>query len=292
MAAMGHSASTELRRHLATALADAGEPGAGLPGPVAPARHGHSPRFGDALAAEVISRLTLAHAARPSGLALADAQPADALAAMLLRHDAASAAAYAEALLQAGRPAEDLCLGLLAPAARLLGRFWAEDVCDFATVTLGLMALRRIRESIAPQMRQEAVRWRGAGPSALLVPVPGEQHVFGLEMVADFFRRAGWQVQILPIRAVGDLTGMLRRYPVDILGLSLGATQRMDLLATIIRKARQASCRQGMGVMVGGAAFDDHPECAVLIGADATAADARQAPLQAARLLRLLAQRD
>jgi methanogenic corrinoid protein MtbC1 len=84
---------------------------------------------------------------------------------------------------------------------------------------------------------------------------------------------------------------MLRRVHVDILGLTLGSTQRMDLLAVTIRKARQASRHRGMAVMVGGPAFVGHPEYAALVGADATATDAREAPIQAARLLRLLAER-
>ncbi len=291
MAAMGQTAGSSLRRNLARALAEAGADPAPRPPLAEPQRPGHSPRFGDALAAEVIPRLRLAHAVQSRSLTLADTVPIDALGAMLLRHDNASAAAYVEALYLSGMTVEDIYLDLLAPTARLLGQFWADDVCDFATVTLGLAQLRRIRESLVAHLVKGAQPLRAAGHSVLLAPVPGEQHVFGLEMVADFFRRAGWQAQSVPIRSISDLTGMLRRVHVDILGLTLGSTQRMDLLAVTIRKARQASRHRGMAVMVGGPAFVGHPEYAALVGADATATDAREAPIQAARLLRLLAER-
>ena len=44
--------------------------------------------------------------------------------------------------------------------------------------------------------------------------------------------------------------------------------------------------------MLGGRVLVEDPQLALQVGADATAADARQAPVQAERLLHLLAQRD
>jgi methanogenic corrinoid protein MtbC1 len=292
MAAMGQTSGSTLRRNLATALAEAGLGPNPTTAPAEAPRHGYSPRFGDALAAEVIARLRLAHATSEKGLALAHTGSVDVLGAMLLRHDGTSAAAYVEALHGTGTAVEDICLDLLAPVARLLGQFWADDVCDFATVTLGLVHLRRIRESMAPLMMLGARPLQPGAHRILLVPVPGEQHVFGLEMVADFFRRAGWQAQTLPLRSLSDLTSLLRRDSFDILGLTSGGTNRMDAVATTIRKSRQASRNRNLGVMVGGPAFNDHPDQAPLVGADAMAADAREAPVQAARLLRMLALRD
>ncbi len=287
MAAMGRPSGSS--RNLAQALAEAGpEPTTAL---LAPGRPGHSPRFGNALAAEVIPRLRLAHAGGTSGLALAATGPVDALASMLLRHDGASAAAYVDALHRSGVQAEDICLDLLAPVARLLGHWWAEDVCDFATVTLGVLHLRRIREAMVPQLLHGAPSLRPGAPSILLAPAPGEQHVFGLEMVADFFRRAGWQAMVVPARSIADLTALLRREHVDILGLTLGTMERMDMVAATIRKTRHAARNRNMGVMVGGPAFSLSPGHASLVGADAMAADARAAPVQAARVMRLLAQR-
>jgi methanogenic corrinoid protein MtbC1 len=287
MAAMGRPSGSS--RNLAQALAEAGP--APSPAVAALGRPGDSPRFGNALADDVIPRLHLAQAARMPGLALAGTGPVDALAAMLLRHDGISASAYADALQRGGMPAEDICLDLLAPAARLLGQWWEDDVCDFATVTLGVLHLRRIREAMVPRLMQDALPLRPGAPSILLAPVPGEQHIFGLEMVADFFRRAGWHALVVPVRSIVDLTGLLRREHVDMLGLTSGASERMDMVATTIRKTRQAARNRNMGVMVGGPAFTLNPGQAPLVGADAMAADARAAPAQAARVIRMLAQR-
>ena len=264
----------------------------GLARPLAvPPPAGFSARLSEAVAAAVIPRLQLAHAAAAESVP--NAADVTALSALLLRHDAAGASAYLEALHHAGTSAEHLFLDLLAPAARLLGQFWADDVCDFATVTLGMMQLRRMQRDFAPRfLAGSRPRPAAEAPRALIVSVPGEQHVFGLDLVADFFRRAGWQADVSPLRSADELASMVRRESYAVVGLSLGDTDRMDALAATIRKLRRASRNRSVGVMVGGPAFIGHPGYVALVGADATAADARQAPLQAERLLRVLAQHD
>jgi hypothetical protein len=54
---------------------------------------------------------------------------------------------------------------------------------------------------------------------------------------------------------------------------------------------RRASRNPALGVLVGGRVFVERPELVALVGADATASDARQAALQAESLRRLMAGR-
>jgi hypothetical protein len=92
-------------------------------------------------------------------------------------------------LLAGGVTHEDLLLKLLAPAARRLGKMWDDDSCDFADVTIGLMKLHRVLERV----NAEGPSGMGAGgnsPRVLLAPAPGEQHVFGIVMVGEFFSRS------------------------------------------------------------------------------------------------------
>ena len=252
--------------------------------------------FSAAVAAEVIPRLRLAHAAPAAELpaeTIPDAADVEMLSTLLARHDVAGAEAHVEALSRAGTAMERIFLDLLAPSARLLGEWWASDRCDFATVTLGTMHLRRMQRDLAPRLISGGeARLRSEAHKVLLVPLPGEQHVFGLDMVASFFRRAGWQAHVAPLRTVEELTSLVRRDSYAVVGISTSATDRMDALTATIRKLRRASRHRSVGVMVGGPAFAEHPEYVALVGADATATDARQAPVQAERLLRLLAQRD
>lgn len=264
-------------------------PASWLARPAAPAL---SDRLNEAVVSAVIPRLSLAHAAPAANAGLApDADDVAGLCGLLLRHEAASASACVEALRQAGMTPERLLLDLLAPAARLLGQFWADDICDFATVTLGTMQLRRLGRELAPHFLAQA---RGnlvaASPAVLLAAAPGDQHVFGLDILADFFRRDGWRADMAPVRSADELASLLRRQSYAVVGISVGTTDRLDTLAATIRRLRRASRNRAIGVMVGGPAFIDHPEYVALVGADATAADARAAPRQAARLGRLLAE--
>jgi methanogenic corrinoid protein MtbC1 len=115
--------------------------------------------------------------------------------------------------------------------------------------------------------------------------------MFGICIVAEFFRRAGWDVWGGPPAAGRDLVGIVRGEAFAIVGLSLSGEARLDGLAAVIRDLRRASRNRALRVMVGGQVFNDRPDLVVLVGADATAADGRQAPEQAKGVLALLGAR-
>jgi methanogenic corrinoid protein MtbC1 len=219
---------------------------------------------------------------------LIDAATVDEFVKLILAHDVVVASAYFEAMRSRGVSLEALYLHLLAPAARRLGEFWSDDRCDFTEVTVALGRLQQALRELSPAFRNEA-KPREHGRRALLMPAPGEQHTFGLFMVAEFFRRAGWDVWGGPPSSSNDLTGMVRAEWFDVVGLSVGCESRLDVLAAGIRAIRRASRNRAIGVMVGGPTFVMHPELVALVGADATAADARQAAFQAESLVSLLA---
>jgi MerR family transcriptional regulator, light-induced transcriptional regulator len=246
---------------------------------------------------EVVPRLVLARGAAPTR---SSARPRDAwtpgpedvteLAGLVLAREAMVACSYVEAARARGASAETLYLELLAPAARHLGELWTADLCDFTEVTVGLCRLHQVLRELSPAFQNEGEH-QARGRRALLVPVPGEQHTFGLVMVAEFFRRAGWDVWCGPSASRGDLVGIVRREWFAVVGFSASCDTRLDALASGIHAVRRASCNQAIGVLVGGPVFVEHPELATLIGADATAADGRQATSQAESLLALFATR-
>jgi methanogenic corrinoid protein MtbC1 len=185
---------------------------------------------------------------------------------------------------------ETLFLDLLAPAARELGRMWEDDRCLFSDVTVALGRLQRIMRGLSPAFGTE-VDLPADGRRALLIPAPGEQHTFGLSMVAEFFRRAGWDVVCeLDARTV-DPVGLVRSEWFDVIGISAGVDARVDWLKSGIAAVRHASRNRAIGVMVGGPIFTGDPGRAAAIGADATATDGRQAPVLAEQLLNERARR-
>jgi MerR family transcriptional regulator, light-induced transcriptional regulator len=243
---------------------------------------------------EVIPRLMLAHQ-QPAALARHADRPAAIdpgttveFARIVLTNDFSVIATYVEALRASGITLETLCLDLLAPTARQLGEMWEADLCDFTDVTLGLWRLQQVmREFMETNPGDGESRLRGL--RALLVPAPGEQHTFGLAMVMEFFRRAGWDVCAGPGATVGELRAMVSDDWFDVVGISVGVGSRLDLVASCIRAIRKSSRNPHVGVIVGGRAFNDHAERIVEIGADALVTDGPHAPLHAEHLLARLA---
>lgn len=247
-------------------------------------------RLNSMIEAEIIPRLLLAHrlAPVPTFDPLESVTPTSKQVAeitdIVLTKDVTAALAYVGSLRTRGASLESLLLELLAPAARRLGELWDSDVCDFTQVTVGLSRLQQVLRELSPAFENEAEHI-DRGARALLVPAPGEQHTFGIYMVDEFLRRAGWDVWCGPASSSGDLAALVRNEWFAVVGFSLSCETRIEALAAAIRTIRRHSRNRAVGVMVGGKAFAEQPELAVLIGADGTAQDARQAVIEAETLL-------
>lgn len=242
-----------------------------------------------AIKAEVIPRLVLTHGhGDPQHAARSPSGQAAKLLPLLLGDRLEAVIAHLHRLHDEGLTIEAIYLDILAPMARRLGELWLSDQCDFAQVTVGMLGLQRLMRHFALQFRGE----QAAVPAerrVLLAAVPGEQHTFGVAMLAEFFRRDGWEVVDEPPRSLEELLDRVRCQPFHVVGLSLSRDGGLGALAGAIRAIRRQSCHGAVGILVGGAAFADHPRRAARVGADASAADPRQAVQQARNLLALLA---
>lgn len=244
-----------------------------------------------ALETEVIPRLVLsrqdAGSATPSMAPGPGPEDVSALVELAIRGDLVGAMTLIGTLRARDVSLERIYLDLLAPTARKLGDMWAEDRCDFTTVTIGLCCLQQLvlenHHAFGPRHGQ-----RGAARRILLAPVPGEQHSFGLLMVSEFFRRQGWEVSSGTGTTARELVAVVRRQWFGVIGFTMASDSRLDALAALIRDVRRASRNPNIGILVGGQAFLERPELAGLVGADATATDGQQAVLKAETLLALL----
>lgn len=246
-----------------------------------------------AVETEVIPRLLLSQRVAQASLrvpqtpGLVQPEHVGELVSLVLRHELPAVAGFVDELRFRGAPLDDVYLELLAPAARRLGDMWLEDLCDFTEVTVGLWRLQQITRELGPAFHGNA-DLVAAGPRALLVPLPGEQHSFGLSMVVDFFRRAGWGVWTGAVASNADLTALVRGQNFALAGFSVSCSGSLEKTASAIRLVRRWAVNPRIGIMVGGPAFAGHPELAATVGADATAVDGRQAVEQAHTLLGLL----
>ncbi len=241
--------------------------------------------------AEIIPRLMLAHR---SGAAPVDADlsanvapMADdviELARIVLDQEAAIALRFIDAFLAEGVALDTIYLDLLAPAARHLGDMWEADLCDFTQVTVGLWRLQQVMYDLSPTFQNDA-EYAVRSRRVMLVPAPGSQHTLGLFMVAEFFRRAGWDVWGEPSAATAELLEAVRGEWFDVIGISIGAEFQIEGLSSVILSLRRASRNPAVRVMLGGPVACSNPDLHTRLGADATAFDANQALLVAESLL-------
>ena len=238
--------------------------------------------------AEIIPRLMLAHTSKPSRrrshradgptLSAADVER---FSTIICAADLDDARRFIADLRTREISIEIIMLDLLAPTARLLGEMWEEDDADFAFVTIALCCLQQVLRDIsgtfqiARPSNREAYR-------ALLAPAPGEQHIFSLLMVDEFFRRANWDVWTMPAATEAELVDLLRREHFDMAGLSITCDQWLPQLRALITRMRAASRNKNLVIMVGGRPFVDSPGLVETLGADATATDGLNA-VEAAR---------
>ena len=195
--------------------------------------------------------------------------------------DASDAARLVNDLLDDGVPAEMVMLELLAPAARHMGEMWAGDEVTFLDVTLGMSRIQKLLR----QVRCPAIGPAGDRGNALLLPVPGEQHVLGLRLVEEFLLRDGWSVRCTQAANSDHLRQLVAAETVDIVGFSLSGERLLPDLRAAIRDVRAASRNRNVRIIVGGAIFAGQDCSSLHLDADAAAANAFEAVAQANRLL-------
>lgn len=290
MVASTEVGETDLTDVQGFAMPDAGD----VDGCSSESHHRSAPAVGATLAGviagRILPRLVLAHRLPPPApRARRAVAPTDQLRldALILRNDDVGALAQVEALVEGGVPLDAIYLDLLAPAARRLGDLWCDDCLSFADVTIGQVALQRLMRAFSAIFLRDCPAPH-PHRRILLTPMPGEQHSFGHAMAADFFRRAGWQVEAEPMELPATLLSAVRETRFELVGISLATTTRMRELAALIRGLRAAAGRRALGVLVGGPMFETRPALALQVGADAAAGRADHAPARAEELVALL----
>lgn len=230
---------------------------------------------------EVIPRLLLMHGASPSHprvgpQVLLNEMHVDVLARLAAEGDAGSAGAYVHALLDAGATEEQVFLELLAPAARLLGQKWEDDLYTFSQVTIALWRMQQILHD----HRGRTLTIGGAQPArgrALLAVAPGAQHSFGVSMVSDLFGRAGWEVTQVVGGDWPAIKAAVSENWFDILGFSASTASDVAEIGSAILMLRKAAMNARLLIMVGGAATGIPALASVVSAADLVGADVRAA---------------
>ena len=252
-------------------------------------------RLARTIEGEIIPRLKLAHGAVDpaeaengmpvvlDGHRVPTAADIEVFTKLIIAQDASVAVAHLELLQAHGLSLECLFLDLLAPCAQLLGDLWLADECSFIDVTIGLARLQQVLRELSPEFEADSPEEAHPRRRILLMPAPGEQHAFGLSLVEHFLRRAGWEVTVSSTDNAG-VSKLLRREWFTLVGFSMSSVGLLEGLQSCIRSLRQVSRNPGISFLVGGNAFNDHPDLVSRVGADAMAGDGCLAVQEANRL--------
>lgn len=151
-------------------------------------------------------------------------------------------------------------------AARMLGRKWTFDDCDFVDVTIGSARLQEIIRLLSFEFRGRQTRtWV---PFVALVTPLGEQHTLAQHILGLLFDAMGWSSQILEGAALqgGELRSVLRRADMICIGWS---NQRLKKeFGEIVAAARSASPGARIPIVAGGIAALENVDFLVGLGID------------------------
>jgi len=177
------------------------------------------------LESQIIPRLVQAHrageersandsACRPLG------EEISAFAGYCAKGERQKAAFLIERLRDEGLDQEGIFVELIAPAARYLGQQWEEDLLGFAEVTIGLVLMQEVIHGMGYEYHDGPQQASGV-KRVMLASAPGSQHVLGLSIVSEIFRKAGWQVvlEVSPSRT--QLCHAVQNEWFDLVGLSV-----------------------------------------------------------------------
>jgi methanogenic corrinoid protein MtbC1 len=227
---------------------------------------------------ELVPRLldpTRAPVRRPAPADSPGAADVEVLVDLLLADDAQGCEDWTDALRTAGIDADRLCDALFAPAARRLGEHWDEDRCDFVQVSIALGRLQALVHRVGADADSAT---RGARRGRVLVAtLPGRDHLLGAVIVAETFRRAGWDVTFEPGASGPDLLRAVRTTRFDLIGISVPQERDGTCVRALLDALRAASCNPAVTTMAGGPALRRRPALRRALGVDLVARDAREA---------------
>ncbi|MFZ3583117.1 cobalamin B12-binding domain-containing protein [Loktanella sp. DJP18] len=175
-------------------------------------------------------------------------------------------------LFPAGLRRRELCLDVLRPVADHLGALWLRDEAAFMSVRVATLRMEALLRTTAKPINPVISKKR---KQAVFASVPGEDHTFGVQMVADLQRAKGWDVQLVVNASGTDLLSEIVNSPAEILGLSIGSSSSMHALYTTVQMVKEH--RPDVKILVSGALVGLDARPVELLGVAAHADDFERA---------------
>jgi methanogenic corrinoid protein MtbC1 len=187
----------------------------------------------------------------------------------VLEPDARRARVLVEDACADGVPAQRLYLEVLQPALHEIGRLWEQARISVANEHLATQITATVLVRLAAHLTPGT---SGRGRRAIVSCSPGELHVLGGQMVADFLEADGWDVMLLGADTpADDLARLASAERVELVALSTALP--VHLLAAGTACAALRRLERPPFIVAGGQAFAGDERRALAVGADAYAVD-------------------
>ncbi len=180
----------------------------------------------------------------------------------------------ARSALNAGIDIRDLYMDVFQPAMHEIGRLWEVNELTVAQEHLATA----ITQSVMAQLYAHVFARPPLGKTLVATCIGGELHELGIRMVADFFEIEGWDVYYLGANMPAeDVVRMANERKADALAVSVTLNNHVPRAQELIRMIRRSPIGATITILVGGQPINRAPDIYQKIGADLTAADARDA---------------
>ncbi len=236
---------------------------------------GHSTDDLSMLARSVVASLAARGPAGRAGLGVRQIDPdmVQTLAQAFASGDPAAFDALRPDLRRARIDDIDLVDSYFPAVARHLGRDWAEDRLGWAEVTIGVARMQSL-------VHQIGLDWDGStapdAESVLVVLPEGEQHSFGVQVMAGQLRRQGVSVHLQIGPRPAALRSLVQERHYDCALISVGSEDHIDACRKLVKTLKDGS--QGrLWVAVGGPVLDRGRDILGLTGADMITNDPAEA---------------
>jgi methanogenic corrinoid protein MtbC1 len=192
----------------------------------------------------------------------------------LLAGDRRRAGALLDGCFAQGRSLVDAEMHMIQPALYGIGQKWQNNEVSVAqehlatAISQSLMTGGLLRSEIPP----------ANGSKVVLACVEGNFHAVGLQMVADAFQLAGWEVQFLGGNVpTSALLQLVAAFKPNLIGLSVSFAQQLRVVREIMLRLTETFGAERPPVIIGGLAINQFRRIADTLGADGWGPDARSA---------------
>ncbi len=180
-----------------------------------------------------------------------------------------------------GVPIKDIYEHIFQKSQYEVGALWESNKISVAHEHYCTAATQLIMSQLYPRIFSTDKK----GYKLVACSVADELHEIGIRMVADFFEMEGWDTYYMGANMPSDnLVSAVKDYEADVLAVSVTMPLHLEKAGKLIKTIRSDSEINDLNILVGGYPFLIEPELWKKLGADGSAASAKEAIKLATKL--------